>query len=692
MASGREEKPATQSDLEKLTLALSERGAGSKEDYEAALKRYLAWLSNSTGTVWLRGIQRGDAKAIELSLGDIYVPLAAEALPEARELISRNPDKQAPNRETPGAERILLRDLLSQGDHLAVIGTPGCGKTTVLQHIAWTLAEALSSGQTELAAERLGMTGPLPLPIFIPLSLYADHRRQFADHPDPRQRQLATFIDCYLHERQLNLPADFCATLFEQGRHLILLLDGLDEVPNEDERALVSQAVRDLKFGQPHARFIVTSRTPAYVGRAVLGDEFRVIRVLPLDEEQIASLIRKAYQALFRKDEEREKRALFTDDLISGVQKLEQERAARLGDDENSRLVTTPLMVRMLLIVHFNLRRRLPDQRAELYMEVVDTLLTSSHNPDEKVAQRLAELGGDWRGRRLMHQFLAFQMHGRGRNAGRDIAEREMTDLLCGYLEERQRRPRAVAEELVADLVATSRQRGGLLEETGGRYRFSHLSFQEFLTARYLAEIKRDPTRIADFIKAEGRALDSWWREPILLTLGYLSIPADDAASELIRRLGHVDGVVPHTTLALATTEIAASAYLEWGGPETDRQALARNLVDLLEDRDLQDAPPTKRAEAGDALARLGDPRPGVGLTAAGTPDIAWCEVPAGPFVMGSKDDSESLFGKETPQQRIDLPAYRISKYLITNAQYDAFVQDGGYTAKRWRACWTAAG
>ena len=49
-------------------------------------------------------------------------------------------------------------------------------------------------------------------------------------------------------------------------------------------------------------------------------------------------------------------------------------------------------------------------------------------------------------------------------------------------------------------------------------------------------------------------------------------------------------------------------------------------------------------------------------------------------------------FDDEQPQQKIDLPAYRISKYLITNAQYDAFVRDGGYTAKRWRACWTAAG
>ena len=31
--------------------------------------------------------------------------------------------------------------------------------------------------QPGLAAERLGLTGELPLPINVPLSLYADHRR-----------------------------------------------------------------------------------------------------------------------------------------------------------------------------------------------------------------------------------------------------------------------------------------------------------------------------------------------------------------------------------------------------------------------------------------------------------------------------------------------------------------------------------
>ena len=126
-----------------------------------------------------------------------------------------------------------------------------------------------------------------------------------------------------------------------------------------------------------------------------------------------------------------------------------------------------------------------------------------------------------------------------------------------------------------------------------------------------------------------------------------------------------------------------------------DRQAflverLRKWLVALIEAGAL---PPAERAAAGDALARLGDPRPGVGLTAAGIPDIAWCDVPAGPFLMGNtKDTDEMAYDDEKPQKQLNLPAYRISKYLITNAQYDAFVRDGGYTAKRWRACWTAAG
>jgi len=369
-----------------------------------------------------------------------------------------------------------------------------------------------------------------------------------------------------LLERQaaLKLPDDFFATLLEQGRHVILLLDGLDEVPNEDERALVAQAVHDLTAGRGQTRFVVTSRAPAFQGRARdrLGDDFRVVRVPPIAPEQVADLIRRAYQAIYPAEVETDERNRRADGLIADVEKLETERAERLGGDGENRLVTTPLLVRMLLIVHFNLRR-LPDQRAELYMEVVDTLLTSSHNPDEAVAQKLAQLGGDWRGRRDLCQYLAFQMHSRGRAAGREIAERELSDLLCAYLTERRRKPPEAAALLVEDFIATSRQRGGLLEELAGRHRFTHLSFQEFLTARYLAEGEREVARIARFIEDARRPADPWWREPILLTVGYLNITAPDTAGDLVRRLACLDDAdCPHTPRLLATTELAATAFL----------------------------------------------------------------------------------------------------------------------------------
>jgi formylglycine-generating enzyme required for sulfatase activity len=85
---------------------------------------------------------------------------------------------------------------------------------------------------------------------------------------------------------------------------------------------------------------------------------------------------------------------------------------------------------------------------------------------------------------------------------------------------------------------------------------------------------------------------------------------------------------------------------------------------------------PKERAEAGETLARLGDPRRGVGLREDGFPDIVWCEVPAGPFL--SRDDKEK-------DESITEP-YRISRYPVTNAQFEAFVRAGGYQEERyWR-------
>jgi len=67
-------------------------------------------------------------------------------------------------------------------------------------------------------------------------------------------------------------------------------------------------------------------------------------------------------------------------------------------------------------------------------------------------------------------------------------------------------------------------------------------------------------------------------------------------------------------------------------------------------------------------------------------PDIDWCEVPAGEFIMGSDDH----YDEEKPQHTVNLPySYKAAKDPITNAQYSLFVEAGGYDKRQY---WTAAG
>ena len=55
-------------------------------------------------------------------------------------------------------------------------------------------------------------------------------------------------------------------------------------------------------------------------------------------------------------------------------------------------------------------------------------------------------------------------------------------------------------------------------------------------------------------------------------------------------------------------------------------------------------------------------------------PDIDWVEIPAGEFIYG-EDDS---------QQTLDLDRFYISRYLITNSQFQTFIDAGAYQDEHW--------
>ncbi len=68
-------------------------------------------------------------------------------------------------------------------------------------------------------------------------------------------------------------------------------------------------------------------------------------------------------------------------------------------------------------------------------------------------------------------------------------------------------------------------------------------------------------------------------------------------------------------------------------------------------------------------------------------PDEGMVEIDGGPFLMGA--DDASAYDNERPRHQVERAPFRIDRNPVTNAEYRAFVEDGGYTDSR---LWDAEG
>jgi iron(II)-dependent oxidoreductase len=89
-------------------------------------------------------------------------------------------------------------------------------------------------------------------------------------------------------------------------------------------------------------------------------------------------------------------------------------------------------------------------------------------------------------------------------------------------------------------------------------------------------------------------------------------------------------------------------------------------------------------AEPGYRPAAPAPPRP-----AAPATDLpAEILIPGGPFVMGA-DQEPWAYDNERPAHVVEVAPFWIDTFPVTNRQYAAFIDDGGYASPRW---WTAEG
>jgi len=126
-------------------------------------------------------------------------------------------------------------------------------------------------------------------------------------------------------------------------------------------------------------------------------------------------------------------------------------------------------------------------------------------------------------------------------------------------------------------------------------------------------------------------------------------------------RLAPVHDMLSRLGMDRATLDEPARSFLR---PEAER---------LLEELERPETSHYRRAEIGDRLDRIGDPRPGVGVGPDGLPDIVWCEIAGGPVTL------------EGVEGRFVVNPFLIAKYPVTYRQYKAFLDDPrGYQNEGW--------
>ncbi|MCP5098576.1 MAG: SUMF1/EgtB/PvdO family nonheme iron enzyme [Chloroflexi bacterium] len=643
------------------------------DDPVAALHIYRRVLVQSSGQLPLRGVDIGasspTSKQTAMRLAQVYVALntTAQIQVPASEKQKR---RRQPTLEEP-QERKPLTALAAamQSRQLVLLGHPGSGKSTFVNHLAYCLAQH----QLEPTEGWMGRLPQWPikeqncLPIIVILRDFA----RWLPQPMPHrvtEKQLWDFIAKRLDDQNLKFAADGVQAALENGQAL-LLLDGLDEVPTSEQRAFVRDAVDAFVRRYPGNRYLITCRvlsyqkpTSAKMDDLRLSDDlFPSFELALFDAGQIEQFIEAWYAELVQ------------------VEKVEGQEATRLARQLRQiikrpdlwQLAVNPLLLTVIALV--NTHTRLPDKRALLYRETIDMLLwqwdqvskqadvTPLHQLLDEADRNVVDL------KRVLGE-LAFKAHQQA------DGEVKLADIGAMSLY------RALAAQNNDDLgwaqqmVNLMKYRAGLLlERAPDVFTFPHRTFQEYLAGTHLAK--------QDFAVAAARLAQNGtsWREVILLAVGYLVYVLEDFSKPLTLVAELCPGQVEESGSGWMKVWLAGDVLLEMGVKRAQDSSLGREMVARVQERLValvtsSQLTPRERVAAADTLAKIGDPRPGVCDL---EPDLI--PIADGAFLMGEGRDE------------IELKAFAIARYPVTNAQYRRFIVDGGYTEK-WRHCWTVEG
>lgn len=412
--------------------------------------------------------------------------------------------------------RINPKSFLEPGQKTIVLGDPGSGKSTLLSFLA--LAGSNSSIQKRYKTRPDGR-----LPILVTLRRFADELKK------GRKLSILDFI-IETTSVDFNIPAidiDFFEHYLATGK-AILLLDGLDELPNSIYKKQIRDQIVSFSASYPGNSTIVTSRIVGYEPSLRFPeDEFSHYRLARLRISDIQSFIVDWYRARTSLAIERRENST---DLF------------RIIQDENNisirELARNPLLLTIIALVH-RIDAVLPDERVVLYQKCTETLLNTWYkwkfrDEDETIKGRTER-----RNRRRL-EAIAYWMHCQsGSVDGRAVVPgASLKQFLSAYVlqnEQPATKDLEAADESADDFLDFVKKRTGLLIEVGDdQYSFVHLTFQEYLTATHLITLSEKDGVVSIWEILDPFARDPRWHEVFRLLIA--SLKSDESQNFLVEK------------------------------------------------------------------------------------------------------------------------------------------------------------
>ncbi|MEM7128801.1 MAG: SUMF1/EgtB/PvdO family nonheme iron enzyme [Chloroflexota bacterium] len=680
----------------------------ANQAYTELRQKYLSTILERFQYLPLRGIDFKTASAEtgedeRLRLADVYIQLNTTSKDDS------TGDKKG------GSQRTELADLLDASanearplsalkalihtQHMVLLGDPGGGKSTFVNHVAFCLANhELESDRTWL--ERLHgwpdrWRQILPVPIVL--------REVAAWLQETEQEQqgvglFRAYLAYWLTREGLEAFYDVLRDCLTSGKAL-LLLDGLDEVPLVDGAInRIKRMIGDLLRAYKHTSIIVTCRVLSYQDpRWKLNErDWTRFELAKLNQEQIDGFI-KAWHG-----------QLAIVKVVTNPDALNAKLSQAVCRTDLARLARNPLLLTVMALVHTH-KGELPDARAVLYEDVVELLLWrwdairySDAQGNERTWRQLLQsvnLNDDDVKETLWQLAYSAHMEASAQDDSETTADILEQDLLEGLreLHPQAQWDRPESLKWAAMLVEIIKLRAGPLVETRPQvYSFPHRTFQEYLAGCHLSQLPDFATESVG-LSQQG----TYWHEAIKLAIGRLVHHNRDIDKSLmlVSELCPANPPQESDANGWRQTGLAGECLLEIGiARATRRRSTGEEIAARLQERlpqamTIDVLEPRERVESGNVLSRVGDPR---NLTEL-------IPIPGGLFIMGTSDEEEEAaiesyltvfkegdfwapdkardaMQREKPQYPVDLPDFSIAKYPVTNAQYEAFVVATNHT------------